>query len=66
MRAALAGSANALPVYLAAAPVPDAFAPPSVPGVVVLRPNGQVAAHYDQPGEFNTPGFKAALHQLRH
>jgi thiol-disulfide isomerase/thioredoxin len=64
VRAALTTSASPLPVYLAAAPVPDTFAPPSLPAVVVLRPNGQVAAHYEQPGGYDTPAFKAALYQL--
>lgn len=64
VRAALAGSTSLLPVYLAAAPVLDAFAPPSLPAVVVLHPSGQVAAHYEQPGGYNTPAFKDALRQL--
>ncbi len=52
------------PVFFPAGPLPAALESAAIPTTFVLTPGGQIASRTDGMAQYNTPQFRAYLHEL--
>ena len=52
------------PVFFPAGPLPAALESSAIPTTFVLTPSGQIASRTDGMAQYNTPAFRAYLHEL--